>query len=134
MYRSEYIVGYCARCQCQTERLRITRIDGGGTETCSFCSEVSAFEEENVKRKYVVSAIHDKVTPDLKRRLVKAEIRREIIPENAAEEGSVSYFEVAYPAYGNEHYPTSIEPVIGTRTPNHVEAAAITQALKEVIK
>jgi len=125
---------FCTRCLRQTEHVKFSYGEEC-TITCQFCQTTTSVVEEveeAVKKTFTVIAVDEQYN-NPKRRMVKAEIRVESMPERFGDQnGKTEDIMVQYPAYEDQHFTAQVTPVIG-KDFNFKDAAKISLAIKQFI-
>ncbi len=138
MLRSDYLTHFCQKCMHVTDHVRLTYFKYI-TLTCMICQNDIQFDVSDitVKKTYTIVSIYEKDRSSLsgKKRTVVVEIIRKSEPDKLAEtETIVETFMVQYPAYGVDHFTASVEQHPNDGPLNFVEARAISEEIKKLIK
>jgi hypothetical protein len=133
MMQTAYTMHHCQRCGIITDHCKLTYI-----EQIVYCCVVCQNDEvvELMNKTYTVVSIDEKDRDNNRRRMVVVEIERTSTPDMLHEKAKGIQAEtmlVQYPAYGGEHYTAAVAKHPSGGTINHVEAAAISAVIKEMI-
>ena len=134
--RTQYEDQFCLSCLREVEHIKFTYLDQV-CYTCTFCQEstlVKEDEEVAMKKTYTIIAIDEKDRNSGRRRMVVTEIECKSEPDSFSDgEATTETFKVQHPAYGNEHYTSSVARYPSGATLGHLEAKAISEEIKKFV-